>query len=387
MAQLHGSELNPRIHFERIDILRGVAAIMVMLYHVIVIGNFTTFPSWGPFQILRNGWMGVNLFFVISGFVITLSLSREKIAKPNKARLNFMTRRWFRIAPLYYFTIFIFIAFLQPHLLFLSAKSMAAHFGTHALFLHNLHPQTTGSIVGPNWTVALEMQFYLLMSFLITILFTWNRFKLLLIFVLSAWIWRYSTTLYLEPGKSVVNDQSILSNMLPGTLDQFFVGILLALLWLSSRETESKLSKRFERSALNCLLYMCLFSVSFAFNLYLLSHTNYWSNTLMIVFYKTMLAFSFGLLVLAFMTIPNKRFVIDLPLQYLGRISYGIYLWHIIVLVTIMERMPWLIGYKLMFIVSAISISLASMSYHLIEKPMIEKGSLIVRSRRNKESD
>jgi peptidoglycan/LPS O-acetylase OafA/YrhL len=99
-----------------------------------------------------------------------------------------------------------------------------------------------------------------------------------------------------------------------------------------------------------------------------------------------MLAFSFGLLVLAFMTIPNKRFVIDLPLQYLGRISYGIYLWHIIVLVTIMERMPWLIGYKLMFIVSAISISLASMSYHLIEKPMIEKGSLIVRSRRNKEA-
>lgn len=385
MIKVLDTKLKPVNYFERIDILRGVAATMVMLYHVIVIGNFTSFPSWGPFQIIRNGWMGVNLFFVISGFVITLSLSREEITIPTKARLNFMTRRWFRIAPLYYFTIFIFIAFLQPHLLFLSAKSMAAHFGTHALFLHNLFPQTTGSIVGPNWTVALEMQFYLLMSLLITILFTWNRIKLLFIFVISAWIWRYATTLFLEPGKSVVNDQSIYSNLLPGTLDQFFVGILLGLLWLKSQVVESKLTKRFEKRALNCSIYTLLFSVSFSFNLYLLTHTNYWSNTLMIVFYKTLLAVSFGLLVLAFMTIPNRKFIIDLPLQYLGKISYGIYLWHIIVLVTIMEKMPWLAGYKLMFIVSAISISLASISYHLIEKPMIAKGSLIVRSRRNRD--
>ena len=82
MANISSSASDSKLHFENIDILRGFAAIIVMLYHVVVLGNFITFPHWGPFQIIRNGWMGVILFFVISGFVITLSLGRENITNP-----------------------------------------------------------------------------------------------------------------------------------------------------------------------------------------------------------------------------------------------------------------------------------------------------------------
>lgn len=381
MANISSSASDSKLHFENIDILRGFAAIIVMLYHVVVLGNFITFPHWGPFQIIRNGWMGVILFFVISGFVITLSLGRENITNPITVRVNFMVRRWFRIAPLYYFTILIFVSFLQPHLIFLPARSLAAHFGTHLLFIHNLFPQTQGSIDGPNWTIALEMQFYLLMALLIRKLFTWKISKLAVLFCLSAWIWRFSTTLYLEPGNSDSNIQSYLSNLLPGVLDQFLVGILLAILWIRSEKENSKFSKLLEKSARNFSILFLVFIVLFSLCLRMVTHIDYWGSTLMIVFFRSLLAITFGLLVLASITFPIKKLPFLLPFRYLGKISYGIYLWHIIVLSTILDRMPWLSGYKLMLTVCGFTLSLASMSYHLIEKPMITKGQAFLKMR------
>ena len=355
-----------------------------MLYHIATIGNFVAFPETGPFQIIRNGWMGVDLFFVISGFVITLSLSREDLNDLKKARINFMTRRWYRIAPLYYFTIVIFISFLQPHLLFLSAKSIAAHFGSHAIFLHNLIPQTHGSIVGPNWTVALEMQFYLLMAFLIVKIFGRNNLKVLLVMIVCSWSWRLMTTFFLEPGSSNPRNQSILSNMLPGTLHEFSVGILIAILWINSQNEESKLRKYFEIRLNNFFLYSCSFVILFGLNLTLLKNTNYWSSVYMIVFFKTSLAISFGLLLMAIISLKQKNHLIGKLLKYLGKISYGIYLWHIIVLSTVLDRMPWLAGYKLMLIVTGITLILSIMSYHLMEKPMIASGHLKVMKKNNK---
>lgn len=376
------SRFSARSYFDNIDLLRGMAASAVMLYHIVVIGNFTTFPNWGPFEIVRNGWMGVDLFFVISGFVITLSLSRENLSTPRRARLNFMTRRWFRIAPLYYFTIIVFITFLQPHLIFLSGKSIAAHFGSHLVFLHNLLPQTHGSIVGPNWTIALEMQFYLFMALLITQIFSWKKTKLIFTFILVAWIWRFSTTLFLKPGESNANNQSIFSQMLPGTLDEFLVGILVARLWIESKDINGKYKERFEKRLFNCGVYFSIFIVTFIVNINFLRSVNYWAETSMIVFFRTSLAISFGFLLMAFITLPNWRFKFDTPFKYLGKISYGIYLWHIIVLSTILDRMPWVSGYKLIIVVTGLTVVLSIASYHLIEKPMIAKGYSIIKTRK-----
>jgi peptidoglycan/LPS O-acetylase OafA/YrhL len=364
-----------RERFNRIDALRGIAATAVMLYHIVVISNFNSFPNGGPFQIIRNGWMGVDLFFVISGFVITLSLSRENLNLARKSRIRFLTRRWFRIAPLYYFTIAIFIAFLQPHLLFLSAKSILAHLGSHLVFLHNLLPQTHGSLVGPNWTIALEMQFYVLMAFLFTRIFRNNPLKIIALMVISSWIWRFSTTLILRPGESNPNTQSIFSNFLPGTLDEFSVGILIALFWIKHSGKNSFMARMIDKNYRSFFLYSSLFIFTFSFNLFLLKSVNYWASSMMIVGFKSLLAVSFGFLLLATITLPIRSVFLELPLKYIGKISYGIYLWHIIVLSTMLDRLPWLSGYKLMFIVSGITITLAVLSYHLMELPMIQRGN------------
>jgi peptidoglycan/LPS O-acetylase OafA/YrhL len=59
--------------FPLIDVLRGFAALSVLVYHVIAHFDWTRFSTSGPLVWFRIGWMGVDLFFVISGFVITLS--------------------------------------------------------------------------------------------------------------------------------------------------------------------------------------------------------------------------------------------------------------------------------------------------------------------------
>ncbi|HRL91443.1 MAG TPA: acyltransferase family protein, partial [Comamonas denitrificans] len=64
-------------YFDTIDILRGFAAISVVVYHVIEHFQWNNFPATWPWLWFRVGWMGVDLFFVISGFVIGLSAFSE----------------------------------------------------------------------------------------------------------------------------------------------------------------------------------------------------------------------------------------------------------------------------------------------------------------------
>jgi len=63
--------MNPMpLRFPLIDVLRGIAALLVLIYHVIEISGWQSFPISGPALLFRIGWIGVDLFFVISGFVI-----------------------------------------------------------------------------------------------------------------------------------------------------------------------------------------------------------------------------------------------------------------------------------------------------------------------------
>lgn len=149
--------------FPYIDILRGFAAITVLIYHVIEHFNWHAFPSSGPMFWFRIGWVGVDLFFVISGFVITLSAIRLYKKMPDFYHGIFIKRRLLRIAPLYYLTLFCFIVFVSPTLLWVDFYE---NLGLHLFFIHNLSPEFQGAINGVNWSIAVEMQFYLIMLLL-----------------------------------------------------------------------------------------------------------------------------------------------------------------------------------------------------------------------------
>ena len=172
-----------------LDLLRGFAAISVVIYHVIEWFKWESFPSHHPLALwFRLGWMGVDLFFVISGFVIATSALNLLERDESRYAREFCRRRLSRIAPLHYLTCVIFALFVTPSVLFLDDTYI--HVLTHFSFTHNLLWYTQGSINGPNWSLGVEMQFYVLILLTAPLLRRMNPMALLAICVGVAWTWR-----------------------------------------------------------------------------------------------------------------------------------------------------------------------------------------------------
>jgi peptidoglycan/LPS O-acetylase OafA/YrhL len=152
-----------------IDALRGVAALGVVLYHAVNQGknalpdNLFDYPVRLVQFTSSFGYIGVFLFFVISGFCIHLQWARAKAAgtEPDIRFGSFWKRRIRRLYPPYVLALLLY--------LLLAAYTVGldlTHFffydiGMHLLMLHNLDPHTCYTINGVFWTLAIEEQLYL----------------------------------------------------------------------------------------------------------------------------------------------------------------------------------------------------------------------------------
>jgi len=81
----------------------------VLVYHLIEMGSWRKFPRVYPWKVFRIGWIGVDLFLVISGFVITYSAVRDFRKSEAGFKRRFMTRRLLRIMPLYVLTTLVYL--------------------------------------------------------------------------------------------------------------------------------------------------------------------------------------------------------------------------------------------------------------------------------------
>ena len=152
-----------------IDALRGIAALGVVLYHAIEQG-----PKWLPhnlfdypvraLQLISSfGYIGVFLFFVISGFCIHLQWAKARAAgvEPDVRFGPFWKRRLRRLYPPYIIALalFLLLAYSNGELHF--TRFFFYDIGMHLLMLHNLDWHTTYTINGVFWTLAIEEQLYL----------------------------------------------------------------------------------------------------------------------------------------------------------------------------------------------------------------------------------
>ena len=139
-----------------LDGLRGIAIIMVMLH------NFTLAYATSPLgRALEWGWVGVQLFFVMSGYLITRNLLAANLTPG--ALTAFMVRRWLRVVPICYATLVTYF-FVVP--LLFDAPAIVAARGTQIwywLFVSNwTDPFGLGAPgLGHLWSLAVEVQFYL----------------------------------------------------------------------------------------------------------------------------------------------------------------------------------------------------------------------------------
>lgn len=154
------------MHSERIDQLRGFAAIAVVLCHLAV-SAWNGAPNEGPpplpllRDILGYGYLGVPLFFVISGFCIHLPQART-IAARGDVQADwglFFRRRFWRLYPPYLasLAIAVVLALLATGTIPVPWPAVAAQ----ALLVHTLHPASFDGVNPPAWTLAVEAQLYL----------------------------------------------------------------------------------------------------------------------------------------------------------------------------------------------------------------------------------
>jgi peptidoglycan/LPS O-acetylase OafA/YrhL len=152
--------MDARSRVPQLDGVRGIAILLVML-----VNTSEKYPVLHLQRFVADGWMGVDLFFALSGFLITRILldSRQSLDYFK----NFYGRRVLRILPLYY-VVLIFMFVVVPLLLPGQARSIferAAPWWSFPLFLQNFLVAQSTLAVGPlgaSWSLAIEEQFYLL---------------------------------------------------------------------------------------------------------------------------------------------------------------------------------------------------------------------------------
>lgn len=181
----------PQKHLDLLDYTRAMAIISVVAYHCLcAIGGQIYWNTW-----VRNldvplsnllvlplnlGSLGVAIFFVVSGFCIHLSFQQQ-----GKKYSDFFIRRFFRIYPAYLAAVLLF-AFLFPKTALnfsgASANESWRQLISHLLLIHNFQPGTYSGINASFWSLAIEIQLYLLYPLLLFLVarLGWKRTLILL---------------------------------------------------------------------------------------------------------------------------------------------------------------------------------------------------------------
>lgn len=303
----------------QLDALRGLAALMVFFFHV----------THGAGQWLDFNWgnTGVDLFFIISGYVIFLSVSKNATLK------QFTKSRFIRLFPTYWFSAT--LTYLLIHLYFKLTSPDFAIF-PFADYLINLtmlqHFFGIANIDQPYWTLAVELQFY----FIIALLLASHRLKHIHYIALIISVVSVLLRVFVAANAGYDYHRYFpFSEYSP----LFFIGVLFY--QRQQRAITNQLF--FVMLALQLIMQYFLFS-STGREIFV-SHTEY---ALLLVFYIG-LFFLLGLGKLSFLTIK--------PLLFLGEISYALYLTHQFITVNLL--MPLCLEYfHLNFWLSAVLITL-----------------------------
>jgi len=158
-----------------LDGLRGMAALWVMVGHILAVyGKFPPIVSWTS--------LAVDIFILLSGFLMLHQVTAREIHEPldrPQTWLIFWLRRFFRLAPLYYTMLVVAVLCEQYQNGFdgsfhyiswepvpAANDQLGLHIISHITFLFGLSPEFARSTWLPDWSISLEMQFYLLFPFL-----------------------------------------------------------------------------------------------------------------------------------------------------------------------------------------------------------------------------
>ncbi|MDY3561938.1 acyltransferase [Gemmata sp. JC673] len=353
------------------DVMRGVAILMVVVYHA-----FGSFYGWHlPWDgWLRNfseprsetlvwfypvsfGWAGVSLFFTISGFCIHYSYLRAGKFDPGQ----FYWRRFWRIYPAYLISLVLFaILFGYSHLTYKGMSQILSH----AFFIHNFGSEGFFAINPSFWSIATEVQLYLLFPVLLFIRGRLGISATLVILFIVACGWRIIAISNWGLPEHPIDWVWTFPLM---TWFDWSLGALVA-------ERSFQGRRAFKNPGLWLPASLLLFVLS--------------------TFYKPLTVFSFTLAALASAVALDASLYVRWKswwawgLVFIGTISYSLYLWHQPLIPYLINRLKTISGSSFVAWIGLVPLLLVGgwVSFQIFEKPAVAIGHRLRRSRRRADS-
>jgi peptidoglycan/LPS O-acetylase OafA/YrhL len=330
----------------QLDAVRGIAVLLVLLH------NTDVYPSLHLGIISRNGWMGVDLFFVLSGFLITGILLDAK--QSDGYFKNFYARRCLRIWPLYYSALifmFVIVPLLRPSETHAIFEARSSPWWAYPLFLQNFLvpiPSSATGLLGVTWSLAVEEQFYLVWPLVVRFCTEGQLRRIAIAIICLSPALRFYLSLH---------QVNIYSNTFC-RLDGLMAGALLAVVMRSPRFHPSKFVTK--------AWILFLVSVPLALGIEIF-HARW-------IGFSVVAAASVSFVYLAlfstqtwFQAILTNRFLV-----YTGTISYGIYLLEKIPLDVVkvlhLDKHPFLC----LSLTTGATYVLAAISWKFLERPFLK---------------
>lgn len=368
-----------------IEGLRGYLALWVVIDHAMGCCGYGLNGLRGLLFILRSGWYAVDLFIIISGFVVFYLLDNKQ-----EKYKQFITRRFFRIWPLFICLFFISIPLSKLYawntnefnLLFQNSiigdglviqkintwwDNIWMHIIIHIPMLHGLFPNdilfdSPGAFLGPAWSISLEWQFYLIAPLFYIIIKKYKLVGFLSVFLICVFLFLW--------GINIKNIQ--FGAFLPMHIEFFFIGIVSYYLYKYLIFSKKKVE------------YSFVFSLPITLSLFyfLNFEIKYLPYFIWINFFCLLIAFANNdnVAIKILGSTFNNNFS-----RFIGKISYSIYLSHFLILIVIQYiiiiSLPSLSqkNHFLLLVLLTLfaAIVLSSVLYKYIELYFIKKGNEI----------
>jgi peptidoglycan/LPS O-acetylase OafA/YrhL len=298
----------------QIDFLRFCGVFLVMINHLIILGNSSLDAVLGVVK--TGGWIGVDLFFVLSGYLVSGLIIKEYQIHQSFSPQRFLIRRGFKIYPSYYLFLgisYIFFTFLTKEPQSLNSLFHESIFVSNYFSFNNQH----------TWSISVEEHFYFLLTILFFLMIKYDKVSLrnivlvyIVVFIVG-FLCRLNN--YLTYGNYDFGRDYIKSHL---RFDALFLGVLLS--YISNYRNdivERILSHKMK-------IGLLIFSFGFiATNFILKRDINPWLSVVNL----SINPICFGFILINCIAYKSNRFLnIISPLSYIGKYSYSIYLFHTI---------------------------------------------------------
>lgn len=304
-----------------LDLMRAMAITMVVFSHILSLYN----PNQGIIRqlLVLFGFLGVEFFFVLSGFLIGRIIYKIVVLEDLSLRsvFSFLKRRWFRTLPNYYLVLSINI------IIGFSLNYSLPKLGFYLVFLQNGFSRMS-SFFRESWSLTVEEWAYVFLPFsllIFSLLFkpkNKNKFFFLVILFLIFLCGFFKYLFYLNTPSLTLREWSVsVKAVMIYRLDAIFIGVLCA--WFNVNFEVFWKKFKFIFFVIGVLILFLMFIGMKLFNI--LPETN---SFIWIVIYLPMTSFAITLFMPFFSQLHTSFSIIARPIQFLSTISYSIYLFH-----------------------------------------------------------